>query len=1113
MLILTILEMLIKSQVNRMRMIDKSVEKWQQADEKVRKNLPPGVKLMRTLRGHTDWIIRVVWSSDGQTLASLSADKTIRLWNSETGECLHILERDEESIGSFAFDLKGSTFASRDEGKTIKLLDVTSGKLLHTLEGHSDEIFSIEFDPTGCILASGSRDKTIKLWDVTSGKLLHTLEGHSDEVFGVKFDPTGCILASGSRDKTIKLWEVTSGKLLHTLKGHSDEVLSIEFDPTGHILASESSETVKLWKVTSGELLQNLRGSGKLSTGIAFDPQGSGLAIGIRNNIQLWEAGNWKLSKVLEGHTGTATSIVFAPNIPLFVSRSIHQREILLWRTDIFDCIAKIKFGKSDNDWIGPNFTFHPHLPYFAAAIWDTSEPDRKPSVIHIWKLDPDTLLSQPTAETMITYTSAKIVLVGDSGVGKTGLGWRLSHGEFKEHSSTHGQQFWLLNQLCKKRGDGAQCEAVLWDLAGQPDYRLIHALFLDDADLALVLFDPTRSDDPLSGVEFWLKQLKVEPQLSNGTPTALIAARSDRGTPRLTKEELSTFCEQQGIKAYLLTSAKSGEGIEELIQQMQTMIPWDDKPATVTTETFKRVKDFVLGIKENKRRRKMILTPKELRRYLQKTDRKWKFSDAEMLTAVGHLENHGYVTRLKTSQGEICILLAPEMLNNLAASFVLEARRNQEGLGSLEEQRLLSGEYKFPELEKLKEIEQNILLDSGAVLFLEHNICFRETNPLNSRAYLVFPELINLKKPPIGDDTPIEDGVAYTVSGAIENVYASMVVLMGYTQNFTRTNQWQNHARYEVGTGHVCGFRLEEERAGELDFVLYFGAKTPTSVRMLFQGLFESFLARRNLTVRRYEPVFCSKGHSLNRAVVRELMSSDEELAFCSRCGEKITLPKTNQPIYLTKKQAEEVEANRRAADQRTRFEQVLFRLKSYVTDKEIISPECFISYAWGNSKQELWVERSLAMDLQKAGVRVLLDKWHNPPGGSIGRFIDRLEKVDRIIVVGTAAYRKKYDNEDPESGTVVAAECAQINTRMRGPEKRKATIIPVLLEGTATKSFPPCLSDQVFSDFRNLEAYFGTALELLLSLYQILPQQPVAIELRELLVGQGVLNISLIE
>ena len=61
-----------------------------------------------------------------------------------------------------------------------------------------------------------------------------------------------------------------------------------------------------------------------------------------------------------------------------------------------------------------------------------------------------------------VHHTTAKIVLVGDSGVGKTGLGWRLAHGEYKEHSSTHGQQFWVVNELGTRRRDGPECEAIL---------------------------------------------------------------------------------------------------------------------------------------------------------------------------------------------------------------------------------------------------------------------------------------------------------------------------------------------------------------------------------------------------------------------------------------------------------------------------------------------------------------------------------------------------------------------------------------------------------------------------------------------------------------------------
>ncbi len=213
----------------------------------------------------------------------------------------------------------------------------------------------------------------------------------------------------------------------------------------------------------------------------------------------------------------------------------------------------------------------------------------------------------------------------------------------------------------------------------------------------------------------------------------------------------------------------------------MKSLIPWDDKPATVTTATFKRIKDYVLGLKEDKSNGEIIVTPDELRARLEATDADWQFTDAEMLTAVGHLENYGYVKKLRTSKGEQRILLQPERLNNLASSFVLEARRNPKGLGALEEKRLLAGGYNFPELKDLPKSDRDVLLDAATLLFLEHNVCFRETDPLRIEPYLVFPELINLKKP-LEEEVPVEDGVAYTVSGPTENVFASLVVLLGYT-------------------------------------------------------------------------------------------------------------------------------------------------------------------------------------------------------------------------------------------------------------------------------------------------------------------------------------------
>src|SRR5262249_53766737 len=149
---------------------------------------------------------------------------------------------------------------------------------------------------------------------------------------------------------------------------------------------------------------------------------------------------------------------------------------------------------------------------------------------------------------------------------------------------------------------------------------------------------------------------------------------------------------------------------------------------------------------------------------------------------------------------------------------------------------------------------------------------------------------------------------------------------------------------------------------------------------RTLFQGLFESFMARRNLTVLRYEPVHCSKaecGHLLDRTVVRQRLKEGKTFAFCNDCGEKLSLPKMAEPIQLTKEVQAEVDEQRRAAEQRTRFEQAVFRVRAYIAEQKITPPECFISYAWGVAEHERWVEKRLATDLQKAGIAVLLDRW----------------------------------------------------------------------------------------------------------------------------------------
>ncbi len=225
---------------------DKTIKLW---------NVNTG-KEISTLTGHESEVIRVAFSPDGKTLASVSWDKTMKLWNVNTGKEISTLTEHQYVVNSVAFSPDGKTLASVSWNQTIKLWNVNTRKEISTLTGHQCEVISVAFSPDGKTLASASTDNTIKLWNVNTGKEISTLTGHQSVVFSVAFSPDGKTLASASTDKTIKLWNVNTGKEISTLTGHQDVVNSVAFSPDGKTLASASTDnTIKLWSLDLDDLL------------------------------------------------------------------------------------------------------------------------------------------------------------------------------------------------------------------------------------------------------------------------------------------------------------------------------------------------------------------------------------------------------------------------------------------------------------------------------------------------------------------------------------------------------------------------------------------------------------------------------------------------------------------------------------------------------------------------------------------------------------------------------------------------------------------------------------------------------------------------------------------
>ncbi|BAZ16758.1 WD-40 repeat protein [Calothrix sp. NIES-4071] len=329
------------------------------------------------IEGHTDWVRSIVYSPDGNTIASASNDKTIKLWNGATGKLISTLVGHQDAVISVVYSPDGNTIASASVDKTIKLWDVATGKIISTLTGHTDQVNSVVTSPDSKTLASASNDNTIKLWNVNTSKEIGTLTGHKLWVSSVVYSPDGKTLASASGDNTIKLWDVTARKQIATLTGHKDLVSSIVYSPDGNTIASASDDrTIKLWDGATGKEISTLAEDESSIKTIVYSPDGKSLVTAnLDGSIKLWNVDTRKQISTLNGHQSIINSIVYSPDGKTLASASDDQT-IKLWDVGIEKPTSTLTGHKS---WV-TSVAYSPDGNTIASAsedktikLWDAS--------------------------------------------------------------------------------------------------------------------------------------------------------------------------------------------------------------------------------------------------------------------------------------------------------------------------------------------------------------------------------------------------------------------------------------------------------------------------------------------------------------------------------------------------------------------------------------------------------------------------------------------------------------------------------------------------------------------------------------------------------------------
>ena len=231
---------------------------------------------LHILRGHTGWVNDCAVNAKGRLAASASSDHTVILWDIEalltspsgseegtTGQerwhYTHLFLGEERGAEGCAFSPDGKYVLGSSSGVALQLWDVTSGEAVRSFV-HDKWVRCCAYSPDGKYILGGYKEGILILWDIETGQPAKTFRGDENDVWGCAFSRDGKhILSAAGYDHTLRYWNRESGECVHILTGHQERVTACAISPDGKLGLSASDDwSLRLWDLTTGQCLQIL---------------------------------------------------------------------------------------------------------------------------------------------------------------------------------------------------------------------------------------------------------------------------------------------------------------------------------------------------------------------------------------------------------------------------------------------------------------------------------------------------------------------------------------------------------------------------------------------------------------------------------------------------------------------------------------------------------------------------------------------------------------------------------------------------------------------------------------------------------------------------------------